>query len=539
MSRKGNCFDNAMIESFFGTSNAEYFRLATLDGIAQLEAGVHDYICYYNNERIKGSRPPAWNVHQRRLPGTLNEKETKTMKRRCFVAAAALLLGACTTLPAPPATQSDVASAPERWIATWAAPAVARVDQPAQTLSAAALAYPWARDVPAAVVAAGLGSQPLLVGGMSPLHFKDQTLRQIARVSVGGTRVRVVLSNSLGTAPLRIGAAQVALRDTEAGIVAGSNRALTFSGLAQPVVPAGALMVSDPVDLAVKDFGDLAIDLHLPDDTTTWKSPVTVHPASWQVNYVSTPGNHVGATRFPVMATTAYRRGDGLASASSFFLARIEVVAPASTGVLVAFGDSITDGTQSGLDANRRWPDLLSARLHAVGIRLSVVNGGIGGGRVLEDGVGPNALARFDRDVLAQPGVTHVTVLEGVNDIGVGGAKPSPTVAELIAGHRQLIDRARARGLRVYGGTILPYEGAAYWTPEGEAKRQAVNDWIRSSGAYDAVLDFDRLVRDVARPTRMQAGFDSGDHLHPAPAGYRVMADSIDLNLFRARVLAR
>ena len=461
------------------------------------------------------------------------------MKKRCFVAAAALLLGACTTPSAPPATQSGLASATERWITTWAAPAVARVDQPAQTLSAAALAYPWARDVPAAVDAVGIGTQPLPVGGMSPLHFKDQTLRQITRVSVGGTRLRVVLSNSLGTVPLRIGAAQVALRDTGPGIVVGSNRVLTFGGIAQPVVPAGALMISDPVDLAVKDFGDLAIDLHLPDDTSIWKSPVTVHPASWQVNYVSSQGNYVGATRIPVTATTAYRRSDGLASASSFFLARVEVVTARPTGVLVAFGDSITDGTQSGMDVNRRWPDLLAIRLHGADIRLSVVNGGIGGGRVLEDGVGPNALARFDRDVLAQPGVTHVTILEGVNDIRAGGNKPSPSVADLIAGHRQLIDRAHARGLRVFGGTVLPFEGDSNWTPEGEAKRQALNDWIRQSGAYDAVLDFDHSVRDPSRPTRMQAKFDSGDHLHPAPAGYRVMADSINLNLFREGVLAK
>jgi lysophospholipase L1-like esterase len=455
------------------------------------------------------------------------------MRRRVFVAAAALLLGACASPSGPPSAQAGAASPSQRWIATWAAPAVARLDQPAQTLSAAALAFPWARDVPAAVEAAGLGAQPLPVGSMSALHFKDQTLRQIARVSVGGARVRVVLSNSLGTLPLRIGAAQVALRNSGAGIVAGSARVLTFGGVGQPVVPAGGLMVSDPVDLAVKDSAELAVDLHLPDDTANWKSPVTIHPASWQVSYVSAPGNHVGAARFPVATTTAYRRGDGLASASSFFLSRIEVAVAAPTGVLVAFGDSITDGTQSGLDANRRWPDLLAARLHAAGTRLSVVNGGIGGGRVLEDGVGPNALARFDRDVLAQPGVTHVTVLEGINDIGVGGAKASPTVAELIAGHQQLIARARARGLRVYGGTVLPFEGAAYWTPEGEAKRQALNEWMRNSGAYDAVLDFDRLTRDPARPTRLRAEFDSGDHLHPAPAGYRAMADSIDLNLFR------
>ena len=201
--------------------------------------------------------------------------------------------------------------------------------------------------------------------------------------------------------------------------------------------------------------------------------------------------------------------------------------------MLVAFGDSITDGTQSGLDVNRRWPDLLGARLAGAGTRLSIVNGGIGGGRVLEDGVGPNALARFDRDVLAQPGVRYVTVLEGINDIGVGGAKPSPSVAELIAGHRQMIDRAHARGLRIYGATLLPFEGAAYYTAEGEAKRQALNDWIRKSGAYDAVIDFDAAVRDPAHPSRSQPKYDSGDHLHPSPAGYEAMANSIDPGLFR------
>src|SRR5262249_41013559 len=190
---------------------------------------------------------------------------------------------------------------------------------------------------------------------MSRLHIKDQTLRQIAHVSIGGSRVRIVLANSLGTLPLRIGAAQVALRDKGASIVDGSSRALTFGGIAQPVIPAGALLASDPVDLKVQDFGDLVVDLYL-----AWKSPLTVHPASWKVNYVSTPGNHAGATTFPVASTTAYRRGDGLPSASSFFLSRIEVVAAQATGVLVAFGDSITDGTQSGIDQNRRWPDILA-----------------------------------------------------------------------------------------------------------------------------------------------------------------------------------
>ncbi len=210
-------------------------------------------------------------------------------------------------------------------------------------------------------------------------------------------------------------------------------------------------------------------------------------------------------------------------------------MAPQATGVLVAFGDSITDGTQSGIDVNRRWPNLLNRRLAAAGIRFSVVNGGIGGGRLLEDGVGPNALARFDRDVLAQPGVTHVTVMLGINDIGAGGAKSSPSVAELIAGHRQLIDRARARGLRIFGATLTPFEGAAYWTPEGEAKRQALNTWIKTSGAYDAVLDFAAITQDPAKPTKMRVEHDSGDHLHPGPGGYTAMANGIDVRLFRPR----
>jgi lysophospholipase L1-like esterase len=163
---------------------------------------------------------------------------------------------------------------------------------------------------------------------------------------------------------------------------------------------------------------------------------------------------------------------------------------------------------------------------------MSVINGAIGGGRVLEDGVGPNGLARFDRDVLAQPGVKYVTIMEGINDIGVGGTKPNPSVADLIAGHRQMIDRAHAHGIKVIGATLTPFEGAAYWTPEGEAKRQALNTWIRTSKAYDAVLDFDAVLRDPKNPTKSQSAFDSGDHLHPSPAGYEAMANSIKLSIF-------
>jgi lysophospholipase L1-like esterase len=441
-------------------------------------------------------------------------------------------LVASAVLAAAMSSAGHAQSPPDRWIPTWAAPDVARIDQPEQTLAPAALAFPWANDIPDAVREAA-PNQQLEVAGGSRLHVSDQTLRQIARVSTGGDRVRIVLTNTFGTVPLRIGAAQVALRDKGPSIVAGSNRVLTFGGLAQPAIPPGALLVSDPVDLAVPDHGEVVVDIYMPDNTAALRSPVTYHPASWQTNYVSAPGNHAGAVSFPVTTTTAYRRGDGLPSASSFFLSRVEVVPSQPTGVLVAFGDSITDGTQSGLDQNRRWPNLLAARFAEAGIRMSVINGGIGGGRVLEDGVGPNGLARFDRDVLALAGATHVTIMLGINDIGNGRARPNPTVAELIAGHRQFIDRARARGLKVYGVTLTPFEGAAYWTPEGEAKRQALNEWIRSSGAYDAVLDFAAATQDPSRATRMRAEHDSGDHLHPSPAGYTAMANSIDIELFR------
>ncbi|MDT7951735.1 MAG: SGNH/GDSL hydrolase family protein [Acetobacteraceae bacterium] len=444
----------------------------------------------------------------------------------------ALLIAAPLLAALPVRAQVNAQAGPDRWIATWTAPQAARLNQPPQSLPASAQAYPWVRDVPQAVKDA-TPNQELPVGGASPLQIKDQTLRQIVHVSLGGPRVRVVVSNSLGTLPLRIGAAHVARRTAGAAIDAATDHALTFGGLAHPTVPPGALLVSDPVDLAVPDSGDLVVDLYLPEDTSTWKSPVSVHPASWQVNYLSEPGNHAGAPSFPVAATTAYRRGDGLASASSFFLSRVEVTRPDAAGVLVAFGDSITDGTQSGTDQNKRWPNLLEARLAAAGTHMAVVNGGIGGGRVLLDGVGPNALARFDRDVLAQPGVTHVTVLEGVNDIGVGGANASPTVDELIAGHRQMIDRAHERGLRIYGATLTPFEGAAYWTPEGEAKREALNEWIRTSKAYDGVIDFAAAVQDPNKPTRSRPEYDSGDHLHPSPAGYAAMVNSIDLKLFQ------
>jgi lysophospholipase L1-like esterase len=237
---------------------------------------------------------------------------------------------------------------------------------------------------------------------------------------------------------------------------------------------------------------------------------------------VSTDGNHAGAAEFPVARTTQ----------SWFFLARVEVSAPASVGAVVTFGDSITDGTRSTPDTNSRWPDVLARRLAAGNVKMAVLNEGIAGNRVLCDGAGVSALARFDRDVLVQPGVTHVVVLESINDIGNGRSNPWPSTADLIVAHRQLIDRAHAHGLKIFGATLTPYEGAAYATAEGEAKRQALNDWIRTSKVYDGVVDFDAAVRDAESPTRIQPQFNPGDNLHMTDAGYKAMADAIDLSLF-------
>ncbi len=421
------------------------------------------------------------------------------------VAALALVLG--LTRP------SAGAQAADHWIGTWYASPTARVDPP-----------------PTAAPPAPAGTS-----GQSLLHFSNQTLRQIAHLTLGGPRLRVVVSNTFGTAPLAIGAAGVALRDRDAAIVPASSRPLTFGGAARAMVPPGAILVSDAVNLVVPDFADLAIDLYLPDDTAAMKSPVTTHPASWQTGYVSPPGNHTGEAAMPVQATTGYRRGDGLACATWFFLARVEVMAPAASGAIVALGDSITDGTASGLDTNNRWPDHLARRLAGAGVHMAVLNAGIGGNRVLNEGNGPAALARFDRDVLAQPGVSAVIVLEGINDIGQARQSPSPGGGDLIAAHRQMIERAHARGLPIFGATLTPFEGAAYWTPEGEAKRQQLNDWIRTGRAYDGVFDFDAAVRDPAHPTKTQERYDAGDHLHLNAAGYQAVAATIDLSRVSTR----
>jgi lysophospholipase L1-like esterase len=337
-----------------------------------------------------------------------------------------------------------------------------------------------------------------------------------------------VLSNTYGTAPLNIGAAHIALRDKESAIQPATARALTFSGNAAFTVPPGAVAYSDPVNLTVPPMADLAVDLYLPDTTDT-PAPVTMHVGAFQTNYVSETGNHVGKTMLPVAGTTQ----------NWFAVYRVEVTAPTSVGGLVAYGDSITDGTRSTPNTNNRWPDHLVRRLLAPASaqRFGVMNAGIAGNRVLSNGgfqAGINALARFEHNVLAQPGVTHVVFMEGINDIGNARENARPSAEDIIAGHKQLIERARSKGLKIFGATLTPFYGAAYYTEVGEQKRRAVNEWIRTSRAYDAVIDFDQVLRDPADPKKFLAVYDSCDHLHPSDAGYKAMADAIDLTLFKS-----
>jgi lysophospholipase L1-like esterase len=404
---------------------------------------------------------------------------------------------------------------------------------PLLAASIAACAQLPAQDVGETGWIGSWGASPLPPtppGGFFPASpsFENVTLRQIVRLSAGGDQLRVRLSNEYGAAPLAIGPASVALVD-ESG-AAGVQRPLTFGGATSATIPAGSPLLSDPVDLAVEDLASLEISLYLPSDT----GPCTCHQVALQAGAVSPPGDHVMAEFAP--AEPLQQRA---------FLSGVEVL-PAGGGVaIVALGDSITDGVGSTAETNRRWPDLLAERLAARGGRaVGVVNHGISGNRVLADGAGESALARFDRDVLSVPGVKYVVVFEGVNDLGISygnfsfpGAPAGPpparvTAEDMIAGYRQIIARARAKGLKVYGATIAPYEGAAYWSPEGEAARQAINAWIRDGGEFDAVLDFDAAFADPAQPSRMADGLHSGDFLHGSDAGYAAAAESIDLSLF-------
>lgn len=360
----------------------------------------------------------------------------------------------------------------------------------------------------------------------TPFHLWNQTLRQVARVSVGGERVRVVLSNKYGSGPLLIGAANLALSDSESKILPDSNRVLTFSGEKALLIPAGAEVLSDPVDLAVAPLQQLAVSLFLPEPTP----PETFHWDGLQTAYIGA-GNQVGASVIDAPSTTNTR----------IFLSGILMETAGPTRTVVAFGDSITDGNGSSLNLNRRWPDFLAE--HLAEKNIAVVNAGISGARLLDNIMGENALARFERDVLGQPGVETVIVLMGINDIGWPGSalapdKQIPEAGPLIAAYRQLIARAHIRDVRIIGATLTPFEGAleespmlGYYSAEKEKLRQAVNQWVRTAGEFDGVIDFDAITRDPENPRRLLPEYDSGDHLHPGDKGYRAMADAVNPEL--------
>ncbi|RJU09542.1 esterase [Xanthomonas campestris] len=406
---------------------------------------------------------------------------------------AALMGGAC---PCPSYAQTP--SAQPGWIASWAT-------------------SPQAGEADA--------EEPLA-------NIDGQTVRQRVRMSIGGTQLRVRLSNELSASPLTIGSASIAVAKDASTVEPASLRQLTFGGQSSVSIPAGAPILSDPVDLQVAPGAQVGISLFFPGRVTS----NTLHSLALKRAVVSTPGDHTRETSIAPAAT----------STSSIAISAVLVPQARAQRLLVAFGDSITDGAGSTTDADRSWPAQFAQRVAAADPGLSVVNAGIAGNQLSHEGYGASGLARFDRDVLALPGVTHIVLLEGINDIAAPGVKigsryfapPTEvrTAEHVISAYRQLIARAHDHGIKVIGATLTPFAGntvPGFYSPQKEAARQTVNAWIRNSHAFDAVIDFDAVLRDAEHPLQLQARFASRDRLHPNDAGYAAMADAIDVTLFR------
>lgn len=394
--------------------------------------------------------------------------------------------------------------AQEQWIATWTTAPQSLSSQPRR---------PAAGQVPTPVLA------PQTV-------FNGQTVRMIVRASIGGHSARVQLSNAFSSAPLEIGAAHLALRDKDAAIVVASDRTLTFGGRPGIRIPPGADVVSDPVEIDVAPLSDLAISLYVPN----WVPQPTLHIVGLHTTYISAWGDFTAApTIIDAPATTEHW----------YMLSAVQVLAPAEASVVVALGDSITDGAFLTPNTDSNWPSQLARRLQAnkTTSKIAVANQGIAGNRLLSEGGGLPALARFDRDVLAQRGVRWLILLEGINDIRAGALNPAQAVTadDIIGAYKQLIARAHTHGIKVIGATILPYAGSAEYNDAGEAMRTAVNEWIRTSGAYDAVVDMDAVVRDPRTHQKILAAYDVGDHLHPNDVGHKAIADAVDIEIFTKR----
>jgi lysophospholipase L1-like esterase len=461
---------------------------------------------------MNGILPPLF-VAACRLPGALARAASATVRsRRAFLAAGAVVFAGLALQFAPARAEQPMPWAAERWVATWGA---------------------------------------ALAGAPTPSGqaYENQTLRLVVRTSIGGSQARVRLSNELGTASLHIGSAHIAVCQGGSAIAPGTDRTLKFGGSETVTIAAGAQVLSDPVELAVPALSGLAVSLYLPGRVHA----TTDHGAAPQAAYLSLPGNFTDSATLPVEhALTSWP-----------FLAEVDVNRPDAAAVVI-LGDSITDGPATKADGDRSWPDHVAMRLQTtrdlwksargghsalpgMNSRLGVVNRGFGGNRLLRGAgdrgaLGKATLARFDRDVLATAGVRHLVVLTGINDIGLPGTGAVPatdrvTAQDLIDGYRQLIARAHEKGIAVYGATLAPFEGATipgFYTAEKEAVRGAVNNWIRSSGEFDAVIDVDHAVRDPANPLRILPAYDSGDHLHLNDRGLQEMADVAALELFRS-----
>ncbi len=369
-------------------------------------------------------------------------------------------------------------------------------------------------------------SAPMLADGGFRVHpFANVTLREVVHISNGGSQVRIRFSNEFGIDPLTVGGAHVAVSAGGAAIKEGTDHAITFSGASTVRIPPGAAMYSDPVDLTVAPLSDVAVSFYLPSQIMRAE---TAHLFADQDNFVA-DGNQCGAASLSQPTTLS----------SWYFLSGVDVPAVQGSRAIVTLGDSITDGAHSTNNANSRWPDVLAARLKQTpGLEnVSVLNVGIGGNRVLNEGTGPSAVSRVDRDVLAQDGVRYVIFLESINDIGrlarLSGPEDEITAPMLEGGIRQIADAAHQHGLKIFGATLTPYGGAGYSSTIGEQVRTDVNNWIRNSGVFDGVIDFDQITRNSQNPGQFNPAYDSGDHLHPSDTGYKAMGEGIDRKLFK------
>jgi lysophospholipase L1-like esterase len=410
------------------------------------------------------------------------------------------------------AYSSQAAGAQKHWIPTWTA-----------SPESAVIVLPgFARRPAGANSSAPANNRPLFP---PPPPVENQTVRMVVRTSAGGSAVRVQLSNAFGPAPLPVGAVHIALQDKGSSIITSSDHVLTFSGQPSIVIPKGAEVLSDPVDMKVGPLAYLTISVYISGKA---EDP-TDHLTGLHTTYLSGTGDFTGAASIKPVSTRE----------SWYWISAVDVLAPEKTGVIVAFGDSITDGATSTPNTDSSWPSQLDNRIQkdkALAGKWAVVHAGISGNQLLSDGMGVAALARLDRDVFSLTGVKWIIVLEGINDIGLSSLTQNPadkvTAQQLIDAQKQIIERAHLRGIKVMGATLTPFKGASYYSDYGEQTREAVNKWILTSGAFDATVDFDKVVQDPANPQQILPAFNISDHLHPNDAGYKAMADAINLSVF-------